>query len=198
MYGVRFRYLLPYGHLLIDVICLVVGVWHLNAIRGRVKSDLNPQPIVHPALLQEAGAPGWDFRHVYIPPVEEYVFLGLGNLPACIVAVSIRPHGMLMPMTRGPLWDTSWLLIQESLAFPLWFAAGILADSRGGLFAGWCRWFIAARFLFAVFLLAPGIARLGLFAEILFWFALFGYALLRALAWCFSALRAASANVRSS
>jgi hypothetical protein len=36
-------------------------------------------------MLQESGAPGWDFRYD-IPPVDEFEFLGLGNLPAMIVA----------------------------------------------------------------------------------------------------------------
>ena len=79
-------------------------------------------------MLQEGGAPGWDFRYD-VPVPEEYVFPGFGNLPAMILSSTARPRAYIQ--TRATLWDPWWFLIHESVSFSVWFVVGVGADLSG-------------------------------------------------------------------
>jgi hypothetical protein len=150
---------------------LALGAWHLDAIRHKSKAYSLRESIVKPVLmLQESGAPGWDFRHD-APLVDEFVFITCGNVPAGIVSSSLRP-GALYARFRGALWDPKWFLIQELISFPIWFAFGAYLDSKRRRLKRIVQWFLATRGAFAaLFVFVPGVARLGSIAEGLFWIA---------------------------
>jgi hypothetical protein len=66
----RFRYILPSVQFFIDIVVLALGVWHLNEIRHDVKVyALRASTVLPVSMLQESGAPSWDFKH-NISPVQ--------------------------------------------------------------------------------------------------------------------------------
>jgi hypothetical protein len=166
----RFRYILPSTQLFIDIVVLALGVWHVETVRHRTKVLSLRESILIPVwMLQESGAAGWDFKYD-IPPVDEFVFLGLGNPPAMIVASSLRPEALATHI-KGSLWDPWWFLIQESISFPLWFVIGTYLDSQSQRLKRAAQLFLAMRCSFTVLILGPGFAKIGSFVEVLFWLA---------------------------
>jgi hypothetical protein len=171
--------------LFIDIVVLALGVRHLDAVRHKTKAYSLRESILKPVLmLQESGAPGWDFKYD-VPPADEFVFIACGDLPAGIVSSSLRP-GALVARVRGPLWDPWWFLIQESVSFPLWFAVGAYLDSTRRRLTKTVQWFFAMRCAFAVlFIVVPGAARLGSVAEGLFWVVVGIYAIVHGMGWIY-------------
>jgi hypothetical protein len=128
----RHRWLLPLGHLAVDVIVLVLWLWHADTIRHRMKA-FPAGVVLKPVMMQEAGAPGWDFRR-FSPP-DEAMFLGLGSAPAFMVTSIAGPD--FYPRKSRRMWDPRWFLIQELVSFPVWLAIGAYADRGSRKFAKW-------------------------------------------------------------
>jgi hypothetical protein len=177
----RFRYFLPIAQLFIDLLALILGVWHVEATRHRIKAHSLQKSDVIPVLFQESGAPGWDFKYDS-QPIEQFGFIGVGNLPAMIVSSNLRPGALLMSF-HGPLWDPAWFLIQELISFPIWFAIGVNLESRPPRFTRTVQWYLATRAAFTVFLLVPRVARPGTLVEMLFWVITAIYAIAVGIGW---------------
>jgi hypothetical protein len=126
--------------------------------------------LVAPVLLQEDGAPGWDFR--YLPPSGAFLSMALGNIPASVISLSIRPDGE--HQWRGHVWDPSWFLLHESIAAPIWFLFGWAAGT-GTIAPRPHVLFLGFRVLTATFCRSDTIARLAGIGGFLFWLCISGY-----------------------
>jgi hypothetical protein len=198
MNRLTYRWLLPIGHLLIDILVLVLWLWHSQIILNRMKARANEGSELIPVfMLQESGAPGWDFRHD-VPIPDEYALIGFGNLPAMIASSNARPSAYIQ--TRTHLWDPWWFLIQESVSFPIWFGIGVVAELATQRLRTILWWYLVCRGVFAVFATVSFIARLGSLLEALFWLGLVVYAAVTFFKWCYRSLASfrSERSVRSS
>jgi hypothetical protein len=185
MTRIRYRWLLPIGHLLIDTLVLVLCLWHSQTVLHRSRSySLGKSGLTKAVMLQEAGAPGWDFRNAPVP--EEYAFLRVGNLPALIVSSIARPKAF--NQIRSTLWDPWWFLIHELVSFAVWFGLGRAADFTGQRPRTMLWQFLALRGALAPFVTLPIIARLGVLLEGIFWLGVVIYLVARIFRWCYRVL----------
>src|SRR5215472_8920192 len=110
MTRVTFRWLLPFGHLLIDCILLLALISY-SKLEFQPKKSAAYAPASIPAalLLQGSGAVEWDVR------IEDYrepaALIMSGNLVPGLISSSLRPHGGFVD--RNHAWDPVWFLLQE-------------------------------------------------------------------------------------
>lgn len=178
------RWLLPIGHLLVDCVVSVLWLWHSHLMETRRKAEIPLNQMLRPVLLQEAGAPGWDFRYD-ATPAPESDFLISENLIASVVSLEVRPP------RRHSLdrWDPVWYSFHESVAFACWFLLGFAADVGFLRIGKWLRvhlWLCAA----GVLLAATDVGgRIAAIAGFLFWIWLSLYVVVRVCAWGWKRLR---------
>jgi hypothetical protein len=179
MARIPFRWLLPLGHLLIDCAALALLIWHTYALFGKMKADAAVGVVRPVALLQEAGAPGWEFSHR--EPSPEFVFLDAGNPLATIVTSLTRPRAYIP--TRKQPWDPFWFLIQESVSFPIWFLVGMWAERGHPRLQEWGKGYLIFRAFCVVLLTTAATAQIGSRLAIFFWLAVVLYVIAKFLGW---------------
>ncbi len=166
IFQIRYRCLLPVGHFLIDSMILVFWLSHGYTALGRLKASSSFRPPVKRVMLQEAGAPGWDFRHDAVPSAA-FALLSCGNLPVAVVSLIARPHAGAQ--SRKRLWDPLWFLIHESLSGLLWFGIGFLVDRGSPRLATIMKAYLGARCLLTLLVTIAPDVRIGASLEVLFW-----------------------------
>jgi len=187
------RMSLPVGHFVVDCIALGLWLWHANTVY-QPKADSVGAWRAPVAFFQEGGSIHFEPRFDSTP--EEFYFLAAGNLPAMLVSSTLRPEGSIVTSTKR--WDPAWFSIHEGVSFAFWFGIGALFDSGVLRIRKLMVGYLVSRFGFAVFLLLPGIARIGSRLEVLCWFAFGAYLFVLALRWTFSKIRLGVLKHRSS
>jgi hypothetical protein len=186
---VKWRWLLPLGHLAVDLILLVALIAYSNRVfRGRTGVPSSSVTTNSVLLLQEGGSIEWDPR-TSIPP-GPFSLIITGNLPAGIIAGSLRPDAGYIG--RRQRWDPVWFLLHEALAFLCWAVIGGWVDAGHSRLRTLMIGFLAVRLLAAV-LRAP---ELGWHVQALFWMVgilwLAGVAVTRLVRECVRAARGAA------
>jgi len=172
----RSRVVLPLGHFLVDVVVLVLWVWHSQDLFRQTKGAVWFQPV---AMLQE-NAPQFEPKFDISPP-GQYLLLALGNLPAMVVSENVRPRAWYQSRTK--LWDPWWFLIHESVASLVWFGLGMYGDSGRLRLSKAIERFLIMRCLVTPFVNIGWAARLGVLAEGLFWMGLIVHFIARGVKW---------------
>jgi len=179
--NLRCRIVLPFAHLSVDCVILVLWLWHAHALY-RPKADLFPSRTEPVLFFQEGGSVAFDPK--FISPPAEFLLLASGTLPAMLVSGTVRPEAHILTPTK--LWDPAWFLIHETVAFLLWFAIGVSLDTGLLRIRNLMMVYLATRFGFAVFLLAHGVAAVGWRIEVLSWLAFGVYMVVVCLRWALS------------
>jgi hypothetical protein len=188
----RWRIVLPFGHLTVDCVVLVLWLWHAHSLY-RPKADLIPSRIEPVLLLQERGSVAFDPK--FISPSAEFLLLASGTLPAMLVSGTVRPEAHIP--TPKKLWDPVWFLIHEIVSFLLWFAVGVALESGLLRIRKLMAAYLAVRFGFAALLMVHGVADIGWRIEVLSWLAFGVYAIVVFLRWVFSKIHLSRATVDS-
>lgn len=164
------RWLLPIGHLLVDVFLVANLVVHSSAWFQPRQSDLGRTTVLQPVmLLQEDAAVEFDLTA--LPPPDEFLVIMSGNPAAGFVSSTVRPHGGVRSRRRP--WDPIWFLLHEALSFPCWYLLGAWLDK------GWPRlgfvmiMYLAIRAAVAI----AGFYEIGWRIQVLFWLGLTLYLL---------------------
>jgi hypothetical protein len=175
----RYRWALPLGHTVLDLLLLATWISHGTVLLRHQKGYLNATVVTNAAFLQEGVEVGWDPRQ--FRPSPGLVLLASGALPAAIVSLHLRPEAD--GQTRSNRWDPVWLLIHESIAAPLWFLIGLWIDlGRPSLIKP--MWiYLLARCAFGLLYATVGGAQLGMLVQVLFWLWLAGYSVVHAVRW---------------
>jgi hypothetical protein len=171
-----FRWLLPAGHLLIDCLVLALWVWHAETV-DRERPSFHAMAVARPVSITNSPYPR---------PPQKFGFLVVGTLPVGIVSIAIRPQAVSRSPRQG--WDPIWFLVHQGLSFPWWLLIGAFIDSGRWPLGKLMASYLSARLFFGMLILVPGMARLGVLVELLFWFGLGVWA---AVAGFLSAVRAA-------
>ena len=109
----RWRVVLPFGHLAVDCLLLVLWLWHAPSL-FRPKADASPWRIESVFLFQESESIPFDPK--FIVPPAEFLLLASGTLPAALVSGAVRPEAHIV--TSAKLWDPIWFLIHETESGP--------------------------------------------------------------------------------
>jgi len=182
---IRWRIVLPFGHLAVDSVVLTLWLWHAHALY-QPKADLL-LPRMQPVLFVQESAPvTFDLRFVSPPP--EFELLASGTLPAMLLSNTVRPEALIL--TRTKLWDPVWFLIHETASFLLWFAIGVALESGFLRIKKSMMAYLAARVGFGALLTVHGVAEIGWRVEVLSWLAFGVYASVVCLRWAFSKIHA--------
>src|SRR5437868_2213487 len=112
---IRWRILLPVGHLVVDCVVLALWLWHGNTLYQPTADSLRHR--IQPILFLHEGV-SFTVELQWSPP-DDLIFLASGDLPAMLISDALRPKAYIV--TRSKLWDRSWFLIHEALSFSLWF-----------------------------------------------------------------------------
>ena len=111
MARLRYRWLLPFGHLLVDVIVLSHFIWQGH----QWQRDLCRPPVIRTEVPASEGTVMWDPRYFWWRPPQDFVFLVAGTLPVGLISGVVRPRAILQDCDR--LWDPLWFSIHEGIAF---------------------------------------------------------------------------------
>jgi hypothetical protein len=164
MRRVKFRWLLPLGHALIDCILALAWIKFSDSLFRREALATPPPATIQAALLQEGN---FDWVPVYDSIPGPFLVLASGTLPAGLLSDVFCPGaGLTRP---GQRWRPIWFLLNEAFALACWWLIGRRADT-GHLWMGRVMLaYLAARSLIAL----TGIYEVGWRIEVLFW-------------WCFA------------
>jgi hypothetical protein len=158
---VKFRWLLPIAHALIDCVLLVSLIRHADHLLRHKAANQRPSANVQPALLQEGGSVEW--IPMYDSPPGPFLVLMSGDLPAGLLSGILRPGAYVV--NRVQRWDPIWFFMHEAFSFACWYLIGRWADT-GRLQLGWVMiGYVVARLLVAL----TGLYDVGWRAEVLFW-----------------------------
>jgi hypothetical protein len=170
-----YRWLLPFGHLLIDTILLLSWIASLPTPRHGTYFPRNPT--VSPVLLQEGVV---EFDPHDIPPHPVFMFLGSGNLPALAVSANVRPDLRL----SNRKWDPVWFVIHEFVSLPIWLFIGEWCNSGKPRARRVMMIFLISRFALAGIIFTRivshltgvmNLAEIGIRGQALFWLAMILY-----------------------
>src|SRR5438876_7754455 len=89
MLGLRYRWILPVGHTVIDLLLLVSWIWHATVMLRQQKGHFAPAQVVSTAAFLQDTPMTFDFS---FPPAPTFVLLVSGTLPAGIVSTYLRPN----------------------------------------------------------------------------------------------------------
>jgi hypothetical protein len=161
---VKFRWILPIGHLAID--CILLGALIVYSNSHAYRGDSGWKAISKSSLIfvQESGTVEWDPRTTG-PPGSFSVIMS-GNLPAGLVSVFLRPEAGIVGGRRR--WDPSWFLLHQAVSLPFWYSLGIWADAGNVRLGKVLLVYLVVRFLVAV----SGSYNVGWRVQILFWWSL--------------------------
>ena len=176
MARLRYRYLLPLGHMLVDVILLGHFIWvgH-RSLRGACD-----------APAKEA-AVGWNRGRVFDVQPWEFTFLASGTAPAGLISHAARPDADVQNCYH--LWDPVWFSIHESVALLFWFLVGTWQDSPTARHRKLLGVYLGFRFVSAALCWTVAMASLGSRVQILFWYVFCICALVLGVGWLLHRLR---------
>jgi hypothetical protein len=179
MPNLRYRWALPVGHTVVDLVLLATWIWQGSLMWKGHKGDTASTPALRTVALLQDATVGWD--PTYIPTPPKFVFLLSGTLPAGIVSMNVRPEaGWQRP---GSLWDPVWLAIHETVAIPLWFLIGMWIDKGRSRLGKAMRFYLMGRGALVVLDAAFGIANFAVVIQGCFWIWLAGYGIVRGVQW---------------
>jgi hypothetical protein len=164
MMRVKWRWLLPFGHGLVDCILLVALIAYSNRMFRREKGPLHGPRAIQPALfLQESSSIGWDPK---TDPSGQFMLLLTGNVPAGLISEALRPQAGMVSRERR--WDPVWFLLHEAFAFSCWYLIGAWIDAGRFSLRKIMSGYLALRFLMAF----TGVYDAGWRIQVLFWLSL--------------------------
>ena len=166
---IRWKIVLPLANILLDCLLAVQWIHYADGMYKRHASSNNSA--VRPVLFQEAGAPGWDFRHV--PPPGEYLLLESGTFPALVVSGYLRPEAR--QIWPGHVFDSAWFSIHECAAFALWLLIGYGLDARFLRIPRAVTAFLLIRFMLVLLFEVRGVADNGYKLQTIWWLWFFCY-----------------------
>jgi hypothetical protein len=150
MARLRYRWLLPLGHALVDVIFLSHFIWlgyewqsaekpcpHVPVVQSRT-------PAQEPWLGKEEGIVGWSSVDLWDADPWDLNTVAWGTPPAGLISHAVRPEAYIQDCTR--LWDPVWFSIHEGVALLFWFLVGAWQDSPTGRFRKLLGVYLAVRF----------------------------------------------------
>lgn len=161
MVRVKWRWILPLGHLTVDLVLVLALIAYSNRVFLRHRTAL-PSPLLRPALLfQESGSVEWDPRTS--GPPGPFNLIMTGNLPVGLLTGTLRPEAGYIG--RRQPWDPVWFLLYEALSFPCWFAIGTWIDAGRSRLGSVMIGFIAVRLLVTIL----GVYEPGWRVQATFW-----------------------------
>jgi hypothetical protein len=161
----RCRWLLPFGHLIVDGIALVIWIVQANSVLVHRPKTSFRLAEGKPVLLLQDKVVAFDVRES--SPDGVFLFLTAGDLLAGSCSIAARPRAHLQ--TRGKLWDPVWFVIHEALSFAFWFWIGFLLDIGRLQLKTVMLVFLAARLFCLPFLNRFWLARAAGNLEVWFW-----------------------------
>ena len=172
---ISYRWLLPFGHAVVDLLLLAAWIGYGTMLIRQVNIRSGGHaPLFQPALFQDGDTVRWD--PPTLPPPPRFALLMTGTLPAAAVSMSVRPEAWYI--TRGKLWDPVWLLIHEAVAIPFWFLIGLTIDSGGSRLRKPMLWYLVGRSGLGLLVVGPWTApNFGVLLQFLFWvcFSIYGF-----------------------
>jgi hypothetical protein len=182
MARLRYRYLLPLGHLLVDVIVLSHFIWQ----GYEWQRDACGMPsAVRAVPSSQEGKVGWD---VYSGPPMDLAFLAVGTPPAGLISCAARPGALIQDCNR--VWDPVWFAIHVVIALLFWLLVGAWQDSPTARFRKLMGVYLAIRLAFSPLCWRWDVALMGTRVEVLFWLAFTVFALVQGCLWLLRRLRA--------
>jgi hypothetical protein len=165
MMRVKWRWVLPLGHALIDCILLIALIAYSHRVyRGETRDIPAPTPIRPALFLQESGSVDWDPRTSNPPgPV---LLITTGDFPAGLLAGVLRPNAG--DVGRRQPWDPIWFLLHEAFSFPCWYFIGAWIDAGRVRLGKFMIAYAAVRLVLAL----AGFYEVGWRIQILFWMGL--------------------------
>lgn len=181
MARLRYRWLLPLGHLLVDVIVLSHFIWQGHQWQRNL---CRQRPVVHTESSTQQGAVGWV---VDVPPPEDFRSVLFGTLPAGLISWEARPRAYIQYCDQ--LWDPVWFSIHEGVALLFWFLLGGWLDSPGAPLRKLLGVYLALRLATAPLCWLRGLSSVARGVELLFWLVFFICALVQGAWWLLRRLR---------
>lgn len=155
---VRFRWLLPLAHALID--CVLFFAWiESSDAQLRRRTQYVPSVALQPVLLQEDGSVEWVPMYDSFPG--PFLVLSAGTLPAGLASDILFPRAGL----SGRQWHPAWFTANEILAFAFWYLVGRWADTSRVYMGRVMVAYVVARSLLAL----TRFYEVGWRIEVLFW-----------------------------
>jgi hypothetical protein len=162
MRRVKWRWLLPLGHTVIDCALVFALIMYAHRLFQPKKSEVHPPTRFHAALfLQEGDSVEWDPRT--LPPPGPFSLIMTGNLPAGLASSVLRPEAGMV--TRKKHWDPVWFALQEAVSFMFWYLIGAWVDAGHPKLGKVMLAFVVGRFVLAV----VGVYEIGWRIQVLFW-----------------------------
>jgi hypothetical protein len=161
---VRWRWVLPIGHLAIDCVLLTALVSNSNRFRSAC-CDSAPAAQFRPVLLQES-VPSIRFEPRNVGPPGPFLLISTGNPVAALVTSAVRPNAWIVGWGRA--WDPVWFLLHAVIACVSWYALGFWIDSGRHWLSKIMLIFLATRIVCA----ATTLYEIGWRIQVLFWWAL--------------------------
>lgn len=166
----RLRWLLPAGHLLVDVVLATSLVVHSSGRFQSRKGDPGLTTALQPVMLsQEDASVGFDLTT--LPPPDEFLVIMSGNPAAGFVSERIVPETMTPPggvRSRVRPRDLSWFLLHEALSFSCWYVLGAWLDRSRARLGLVMIMYLAIRAAVAV----TGFYEIGWRIQVVFWLGL--------------------------
>ena len=155
---VKWRWLLPFGNVLVDCILLLALASYSERLL-RPKGSLYSSPRIESAMFLQEGIP---FEPTNLPPAGPYLLFVTGNLPAGMISEVLVPR-------RGERrhWqqlDAVRVLVYEAAAFLCWYGIGLYLESHRRT-AIVLLAYLVVRFLLAL----AGVYEIGFRVQVLFW-----------------------------
>jgi hypothetical protein len=167
MARLRYRWLLPLGHALVDVIVISHLIWQGYQWQRQL---CRQPPVVRTETPPSEGAERWDPRTLWDGRPRDLDFLLVGTIPAGLISYAARPEAGLQNCSRW--WDPVWFSIYESIALLFWFLLGGWLDRPGAPLRKLLGVYLGLRLAFALFCWLVGMPSLGPGVETLFWIVL--------------------------
>ena len=176
----RFRWLLPFGHMLIDLVLVAAWVWHGTTLLTQDKARAAVRTAANVLLVQESDTVEWEPRQM--PPPPKFGLILTGTLPAGVISGSLRPKCWWV--TRRKVWDPIWLFIHQGVAIPLWFLIGLRIDAGSSPLRRVMLSYLLLRGGFVLLVFGPSsAANIGSGFQFLFWVGMTGYGIVRGIIW---------------
>ena len=182
MARLRYRYLLPLGHALVDVIVLSHFIWGAHHVLQSENNLRSPTMLYAQETVER-----WDFRPICSAPPPDLTLLATGTLPAGLISLAVRPEANWRNCDR--LWDPAWFAIHETTSLLFWFLVGWWSDSPGAPLRRLLGGYLLLRFALIPLCWLPAWSEAGARVQMLFWLVFFICVLVQGSWWLLRRLR---------